>query len=89
MKYFTDIDRLVSLLREMLSGTLVTLEVWALTLLFALPLGLLICQMRMSKNGFARGVAKVYISRYLNSTMSSRILKFIIRICRVLSMKKN
>jgi polar amino acid transport system permease protein len=74
MKYFTDTDRLIGLLREMLSGTLVTLEVWALTLLFALPLGLLICQMRMAKNGFARGVAKVYIFYFRGSPLMLQLM---------------
>jgi len=74
MKYFADIDRLLSLLREMLNGTLVTLEVWALTLVFALPLGLLICQMRMSKNGFARGVARVYIFYFRGSPLMLQLL---------------
>ncbi|MGI5918810.1 MAG: amino acid ABC transporter permease [Christensenellales bacterium] len=74
MKYFTDTDRLIGLLREMLSGTLVTLEVWALTLLFALPLGLLICQMRMARNGFARGVAKVYIFYFRGSPLMLQLM---------------
>lgn len=74
MKYFTDTDRLVGLLRDMLSGTLVTLEVWTLTLIFALPLGLLICLMRQSKNGFARGVAKVYIFYFRGSPLMLQLM---------------
>lgn len=74
MKYFTEPDRLMGLLSEMLSGTLVTLEIWVLTLLFALPLGLLICQMRMSKNGFARGVAKVYIFYFRGSPLMLQVV---------------
>ena len=61
MEYFTNTDKLLSLLREMLGGSLVTLEVWGFTLLFALPLGLLICQMRLAKNRFVSGISKVYI----------------------------
>jgi polar amino acid transport system permease protein len=69
MKYFSDTERLLGLLREMLGGTLVTLEVWAVTLLFALPLGLLICQMRLSKSSLARGVSKVYIFYFRGSPL--------------------
>lgn len=61
MKYFEDIDKLWSLLREMLGGTLITIEVWGFTLLFALPLGLLFCLMYLSKNKLLRGVSKGYI----------------------------
>ncbi len=74
MKYFTDTDKLLGLLREMLGGTLVTLEVWAFTLLFALPLGLLISQMRLSKNGFARGVSKVYIFYFRGSPLMLQLV---------------
>jgi len=45
----------------MLEGTVISLEIWAFTLLFALPLGLLICQMRMSKNKVISGFSKAYI----------------------------
>jgi polar amino acid transport system permease protein len=61
MKYFEDIDKLWSLLREMLGGTLITINVWGFTLLFALPLGLLFCLMYLSKNKLLRGVSKGYI----------------------------
>jgi polar amino acid transport system permease protein len=61
MEYFQDIEKLGNLLREMLGGTLISLEIWAFTLLFALPLGLLICQMRLSKNRVLSGIAKAYI----------------------------
>ena len=74
MKYFTEPDRLMGLLSEMLSGTLVTLEIWVLTLLIALPLGLLICQLRMSNNGFARGVAKVYIFYFRGSPLMLQVV---------------
>jgi len=74
MKYFTDTDKLLGLLREMLGGTLVTLEVWAFTLLFALPLGLLICQMRLSKNSLARGVSKVYIFYFRGTPLLLQLL---------------
>ena len=61
MIYFEQIDRLWSLLGEMLKGTLTTLNVWGFTLLFALPLGLLFCLMYLSKNKLLRGISKGYI----------------------------
>lgn len=61
MTYFQNIDKLWSLLREMLEGTLVTAEVWLLTLAFALPLGLALCLMYLSKNKVLRGISKGYI----------------------------
>lgn len=61
MIYFEQIDRLWSLLGEMLKGTLTTLNVWGFTLLFALPLGLLFCLMYLSKNKVLRGISKGYI----------------------------
>ncbi len=61
MSYFEDIDRLWAVVRQMLEGTLVTVEVWGYTLLFALPLGLLICQLHLSKHAILRGISKTYI----------------------------
>lgn len=45
----------------LLEGTLVTLQIFFLTLLFSLPLGLLISFGRMSKNRLLSEVIKVYI----------------------------
>ena len=45
----------------LLEGTVVTLEIFFLTLLFSLPFGLLISFGRMSKNRLLREVIKVYI----------------------------
>lgn len=43
-------------------GMLVTVEIFFLTLLFALPLGLVVAFGRMSKNGLLRNISKLYIS---------------------------
>lgn len=74
MEYFKDIDKLGNLLGEMLGGTLVTLEVWGFTLLFALPLGLLICQMRLSKSKILAGISKVYIFYFRGTPLLLQIL---------------
>ena len=47
---------------ELLSGLLVSVEIFVLTLVFALPLGLLVALGRMSKFGIVRNVFRVYIS---------------------------
>lgn len=45
----------------LLEGTLVTLQIFFMTLVFSLPLGLLISFGRMSKNRFISEVIKIYI----------------------------
>ncbi len=45
----------------LLDGTLVTLQIFFLTLLFSLPLGLLVSFGRMSRNRLLREIIKVYI----------------------------
>lgn len=44
------------------SGMLISVEIFALTLIFSLPLGLFLSFGRMSKNIAVRNVSKVYIS---------------------------
>lgn len=50
------------LFSELGSGMVVTLEIFLLTLLFSLPLGLLVAFGRMSKNAIVCNVIKLYIS---------------------------
>ncbi len=47
---------------QLLSGMVVSVEIFLLTLLFALPLGLLVAFGRMSKNRILQGTVKVYIA---------------------------
>ena len=54
-----DLLRMFSQLGE---GFVVTLEIFVLTLLFSLPLGLLVSFGRMSKNCVIRSITKAYIS---------------------------
>lgn len=61
MSYFQNTDKLWGVLREMLEGTLITAEVWVFTLLFALPLGLVLCMMYLSKNKLLSGISQGYI----------------------------
>lgn len=51
-----------TMLMQLLTGMLVTGEIFFLTLLFSLPLGLLISFGRMAKNPIVRTITKFYIS---------------------------
>ncbi len=53
---------LLTMLKQLGEGMLVTGEIFFLTLLFSLPLGLVIAFGRMAKNGFIRTISKFYIS---------------------------
>ncbi|HOB86425.1 MAG TPA: amino acid ABC transporter permease [Bacillota bacterium] len=50
------------MLRELAEGMLTSVEIFTLTLLFSLPLGLLVAFGRMSKNFLLRNIIKIYIS---------------------------
>ena len=51
-----------TVLLQLSEGLAVSVEIFFLTLLFSLPLGLLVAFARMAKNGLLRTAAKVYIS---------------------------
>ena len=53
---------LSQIILELLKGLGVSVEIFAITLLFSLPLGLLVAFGRMSKNGVVSGLTKAYIS---------------------------
>lgn len=50
------------MMQQLFGGMLITIQIFVLTLLFSLPLGLLISFGRMSKNALVRGITKIYIS---------------------------
>lgn len=52
----------LTMLGELSAGLLVSVEIFLLTLVFSLPLGLLVSFGRMSKNPVIRTIIKVYIS---------------------------
>lgn len=52
----------LSMFIQLSQGFLTTVEIFFLTLLFSLPLGLVIAFGRMSRNGFVRTVLKIFIS---------------------------
>ncbi len=53
---------LMSMLSQLAEGFLITVEIFVLTLVFALPLGLLVAFGRMSKYKVVRAISKIYIS---------------------------
>lgn len=50
------------MMQQLSGGMFTTIQIFVLTLLFSLPLGLLIAFGRMSKHAMLRGAAKIYIS---------------------------
>ena len=50
-----------NLIMQMLEGTLTSLQVFFLTLIFSLPLGFVVAKGRMSRNFLLRGVVNLYI----------------------------
>ncbi len=53
---------IVTILTQLLKGMGTTVEIFVLTLLFSLPLGLILSFGRMSKNWALRSISKIYIS---------------------------
>lgn len=52
----------MTMLQQLGEGMIVSVEIFLLTLLFALPLGLVVSFGRMSKNGFLSSLVKIYIA---------------------------
>lgn len=50
------------MLRQLSGGMVITVEIFVMTLLFSLPLGLIVCFGRMSKNPIIRWIVSAYIS---------------------------
>lgn len=61
IKFFNDPARLWNLTQILLNGAGVTLSIFFLTLLFSVPLGMLVAQGRMSKRAYLRGPISFYI----------------------------
>ena len=54
--------RVATMMMQLGKGMIATAEIFFLTLLFSLPLGLVVSFGRMSKNPVIRGITKFYIS---------------------------
>ncbi len=61
IKFFNDPQRLWNLVLLMLDGAGVTLSIFVLTLVFAVPLGMLVAQGRMSRRRLVRAPVSLYI----------------------------
>lgn len=53
---------MATMLSQLAGGMVVSVEIFLLTLLFSLPLGLIVAFGRMSKNGIIKGSVKIYIA---------------------------
>ncbi len=50
------------MLSKLAGGMLTTVSIFGLTLLFSMPLGMVVAFGRMSKNNIVRNITKIYIS---------------------------
>ncbi len=65
---------MVSMISQLAEGFLLTAEVFALTLIFAMPLGMIVAFGRMSKNVILRTFVKAYISIMRGTPLMLQIL---------------
>ena len=61
MSYFNDLERLSALINQLLKGLGVTMQLFAYTLLLALPLGLIVALLRMSRVKPISWITQLYI----------------------------
>ena len=62
------------MISQLMEGFLVTVEIFALTLIFAMPLGMIVAFGRMSKNVILRTIVKAYISIMRGTPLMLQIL---------------
>ena len=55
-------DTIISTVSQLLSGLIYTLGIFALTLIFSIPLGLVVARGRMAKNKIVATLVRIYIS---------------------------
>ena len=65
---------MISMISQLAEGFLVTAEVFVLTLVFAMPLGMIVAFGRMSKNVVVRTLVKAYISIMRGTPLMLQIL---------------
>lgn len=65
---------LLSMISQLAEGFLVTVEIFVLTLVFAMPLGMIVAFGRMSKNIIIRTLVKAYISIMRGTPLMLQIL---------------
>lgn len=76
MEYFESSDALMELLKPLLEGTGVTLTIFGFTLLFAIPLGFIICFGKMSRVKIARWLSQAYIVLFRGTPLMLQLIFF-------------
>ena len=66
-----------TMISQLSGGMLVSTEIFVVTLVFSLPLGLLIAFGRMSKNKVQQGIVKTYISIMRGTPLMLQLLSLI------------
>lgn len=74
MNFAESMAKLIPVVTQLGSGFLVSVEIFALTLLFALPFGMLISVCRISEYKILRSIAKAYISILRGTPLMLQIL---------------
>ena len=76
MQYFQSAEKMYNLFIPLLNGTGQTLELFGLTLVFSIPLGFLICFMRMSHVAPVRWFAQGYILIFRGTPLMLQLIFF-------------
>ena len=74
MDFAAELSKYIPMFAPLSEGFVVTVEIFALTLLFSMPLGMLVAFGRMSKIRLIRTLAKVYISVMRGTPLMLQIL---------------
>ena len=74
MDFAAELSKYIPMFAQLSEGFVVTVEIFALTLLFSMPLGMLVAFGRMSKIRLIRTWAKVYISVMRGTPLMLQIL---------------
>jgi len=76
MQYFQSAESMYNLFFPLLRGTGITLELFLWTLLFSIPLGFVICSMRMSRVAPVRWFAQGYILIFRGTPLLLQLIFF-------------
>lgn len=87
IKFFNDPSKLWNLTELLLQGAGVTLSIFFLTLLFAVPLGVLFAQARMSKHAVLRAPTSLYIYLMRSTPLMLQIMFVYFLLPQILTFK--
>ena len=74
IKYFNDPERMGKLLAILLEGALTSVQIFALTLLFSIPLGMRVAVWRMSKRWYIAKPISLYIYIILGTPLMLMVM---------------